>query len=79
MAAAFVYDFLLYPKFDDFSERMKVLVSGPGGEYDVTEPEDPGTVEMSSKFSPDNTKIELSISHLKTEMFKLNGISEHSV
>ncbi|XP_061074803.1 aquaporin-1-like [Conger conger] len=46
MTAALVYDFLLNPKFDDFSERMKVLVSGPGGEYD---PEEPGTVAAPSK------------------------------
>ncbi|XP_036377105.1 aquaporin FA-CHIP-like [Megalops cyprinoides] len=47
VAAALVYDFLLCPKVDDLPERIKVLVSGPGGEYDVARPDD--TVEMSSK------------------------------
>ncbi|XP_036374645.1 aquaporin-1-like [Megalops cyprinoides] len=49
VAAALVYDFLLYPKFDDFPERVKVLVSGPDGDYDVNGPEDTPAVEMSSK------------------------------
>ncbi|KAF3858135.1 hypothetical protein F7725_011336, partial [Dissostichus mawsoni] len=35
VAAALVYDFLLSPKYDDFPDRMKVLVSGPVGDYDV--------------------------------------------
>lgn len=48
VAAALVYDFLLYPKFDDFPERMKVLVSGPVGDYDVNGAEDAAAVEMSS-------------------------------
>ncbi|KAJ8403229.1 hypothetical protein AAFF_G00354460 [Aldrovandia affinis] len=78
VAAALVYDCLLYPKCDDFSERVKILVSG-SGEYDVTGPEDPAAADMSSKFSPDDTKMELSISHLKAEMFKLNQTSENSV
>nr|XP_057924654.1 aquaporin FA-CHIP-like [Doryrhamphus excisus] len=47
VAAAVVYDFLLSPKFEDFPERMKVLVSGPVGEYDVTN--DTATVEMATK------------------------------
>ncbi|KAG5842142.1 aquaporin-1-like [Anguilla anguilla] len=49
VAAALVYDFLLHPKFDDFPERMKVLVSGPDGDYDVNGPDDVPAVEMSSK------------------------------
>ncbi|KAL4624587.1 aquaporin 1-like [Arapaima gigas] len=49
VAAALVYDFLLYPKHDDFPDRMKVLVNGPGGDYDVNGPDDPPAVEMSSK------------------------------
>ncbi|XP_030629133.1 aquaporin-1-like [Chanos chanos] len=48
VAAALVYDFLLYPKMDDFPERMRVLVSGPTG-YDVNGADDPPAVEMSSK------------------------------
>ncbi|XP_054622588.1 aquaporin FA-CHIP-like [Dunckerocampus dactyliophorus] len=47
VAAALVYDFLLSPKFDNFPERMKVLVSGPVGEYDVTN--DAATMEMATK------------------------------
>lgn len=49
VAAALIYDFLLSPKFDDFPERMKVLVSGPVGDYDVNGGNDATTVEMSSK------------------------------
>ncbi|KAM9845485.1 aquaporin FA-CHIP-like [Aulostomus maculatus] len=49
VAAALVYDFLLSPKFDDFPERMKVLVSGPAGEYDVNGGNDNTTVEMTTK------------------------------
>lgn len=49
VAAALIYDFLLYPKFDDFPERMKVLVSGPVGDYDVNGAEETAAVEMSSK------------------------------
>ncbi|KAG9348120.1 hypothetical protein JZ751_004150 [Albula glossodonta] len=64
VAAALVYDFLLYPKYDDFSERVKVLVRGLGGEYDATGPEDSTASEISSKFSPDDTKMELSIKSL---------------
>uniref|UniRef100_A0A4W5QK60 Aquaporin 1a (Colton blood group), tandem duplicate 1 n=1 Tax=Hucho hucho TaxID=62062 RepID=A0A4W5QK60_9TELE len=48
VAAALVYDFLLYPKFDDFPERMRVLVSGPVEDYDVNG-EETAAVEMSSK------------------------------
>ncbi|KAM6948930.1 aquaporin-1-like [Aplochiton taeniatus] len=47
--AALIYDFLLSPKFDDFPERLKVLVSGPVGDYDVNGAEDTTAVEMSSK------------------------------
>lgn len=47
VAAALIYDFLLYPKFDDFPERMKVLVSGPVGDYDVNGADDTAAVEMS--------------------------------
>ncbi len=35
VAAALVYDFLLYPKLDNFPDRMRVLVSGPATDYDV--------------------------------------------
>lgn len=49
IAAALMYDFLLSPKFDDFPERMKVLVSGPVGDYDVNGGNDNTTVEMASK------------------------------
>ncbi|XP_048868012.1 aquaporin-1-like [Brienomyrus brachyistius] len=49
VAAALLYEFLLYPKFDDFPERIKVLVSGPEGDYDVNGPGDTPAVEMSSK------------------------------
>uniref|UniRef100_A0A7N8YJU7 Aquaporin 1a (Colton blood group), tandem duplicate 1 n=1 Tax=Mastacembelus armatus TaxID=205130 RepID=A0A7N8YJU7_9TELE len=49
VAAALVYDFLLYPKFEDFPERIKVLVSGPVGDYDVNGGNDPTAVEMTSK------------------------------
>ncbi|KAF3699463.1 Aquaporin-1 [Channa argus] len=49
VAAALIYDFLLSPKLDDFPERMKVLVSGPVGDYDVNGGNDATTVEMTSK------------------------------
>ncbi|KAF6724415.1 Aquaporin-1 [Oryzias melastigma] len=49
VAAALIYDFLLSPKFDDFPDRMKVLVSGPVGDYDVNGGNESATVEMSSK------------------------------
>uniref|UniRef100_A0A1A8GIQ7 Aquaporin 1a, tandem duplicate 1 n=1 Tax=Nothobranchius korthausae TaxID=1143690 RepID=A0A1A8GIQ7_9TELE len=49
VAAALIYDFLLSPKFDDFPERMKVLVSGPVGDYDVNGGNDATAVEMASK------------------------------
>ncbi|XP_040027874.2 aquaporin-1 [Gasterosteus aculeatus] len=49
LAAALIYDFLLFPKYDDFPERMKVLVSGPAGNYDVNGGTDNATVEMTSK------------------------------
>ena len=49
VAAALTYDFLLSPKFDDFPERMKVLVSGPVGDYDVNGGNDATAVEMTSK------------------------------
>ncbi|KAM9500984.1 aquaporin FA-CHIP-like [Clarias gariepinus] len=45
VAAAFTYDFLLYPKTDDFPDRMRVLVSGPPTDYSVNGRD----VEMSSK------------------------------
>uniref|UniRef100_A0A8C1J8P6 Aquaporin 1a (Colton blood group), tandem duplicate 1 n=1 Tax=Cyprinus carpio TaxID=7962 RepID=A0A8C1J8P6_CYPCA len=48
VAAALVYDFLLYPKLDDFPDRVRVLVSGPATDYDVNT-DDPPAVEMSSK------------------------------
>lgn len=47
VAAALVYDFLLYPKSEDFPERMKVLVGGPVGDYNVNG-EETAAVEMSS-------------------------------
>lgn len=49
VAAALIYDFLLFPKFDNFPDRLKVLVSGPVGDYDVNGGNDATTVEMSSK------------------------------
>ncbi|XP_076601728.1 aquaporin-1-like [Chaetodon auriga] len=49
VAAALMYDFLLYPKTDDFPKRMKVLVSGSVGDYDVNGGNDTTTVEMTSK------------------------------
>ncbi len=49
VAAALTYDFLLSPKFDDFPDRMKVLVSGPAGDYEVNGGNDTTTVEMTSK------------------------------
>lgn len=49
VAAALVYDFLLYPKLDDLPDRMKVLVSGPARNYDINGQEDGTRVEMSSK------------------------------
>lgn len=49
VAAALMYDFLLAPKFDDFPERIKVLVSGPVGDYEVNGGNDTTTVEMTSK------------------------------
>ncbi|XP_041101747.1 aquaporin FA-CHIP-like [Polyodon spathula] len=48
VTAALVYDFILYPKPDDLTDRLKVLVNGQAGEYDVRSPED-STVEMTSK------------------------------
>jgi aquaporin-1 len=45
VAAALVYDFLLFPKSEDFPERMKVLVSGPVGDYNVNG-EETAAVEM---------------------------------
>ena len=49
VAAALIYDFLLYPKFDDFPERLKVLVSGPVGDYDVNGADhEPTGVELST-------------------------------
>lgn len=49
VAAALIYDFLLSPKFDDFPDRMKILVSGPVGDYDVNGGNETTTVEMTSK------------------------------
>ncbi|XP_062850628.1 aquaporin-1-like [Trichomycterus rosablanca] len=49
VAAALIYDFLLYPKKDDFSDRMRVLISGPPSDYDVNGRDDVPAVEMSSK------------------------------
>lgn len=49
VAAALIYDFLLAPKYDDLSERVKVLVSGPVGDYDVNGGNDTTTVEMTPK------------------------------
>uniref|UniRef100_A0A3Q3KEC0 Aquaporin 1a (Colton blood group), tandem duplicate 1 n=1 Tax=Monopterus albus TaxID=43700 RepID=A0A3Q3KEC0_MONAL len=49
VAAALIYDFLLAPKFEDFPERMKVLVSGPVGDYDVSGGNNTTAVEMTSK------------------------------
>ncbi|MCJ8731136.1 hypothetical protein PDJAM_G00195890 [Pangasius djambal] len=49
VAAALIYDFLLYPKTDDFPDRMRILVSGPPTDYDVNGRDDVPAVEMSSK------------------------------
>ncbi|XP_062385812.1 aquaporin FA-CHIP-like [Sardina pilchardus] len=49
VAAALVYDFLLYPKTEDFPDRMKVLMSGPAKDYDVNGADDPTGVELTSK------------------------------
>lgn len=49
VAAAFIYDFLLYPKMDDFPDRIRVLVSGRPTDYDVNGRDDMPAVEMSSK------------------------------
>ncbi|XP_061550717.1 aquaporin-1-like [Phyllopteryx taeniolatus] len=49
VAAALVYDFLLSPKFDNFPERIRVLVSGPVDDYDVNGGNDASTVEMATK------------------------------
>ncbi|KAK1173875.1 aquaporin FA-CHIP-like [Acipenser oxyrinchus oxyrinchus] len=48
VAAALVYDFILYPKPDHLPDRLKVLVNGQTGEYDVSSPAD-NRVEMTSK------------------------------
>lgn len=50
VAAALVYDFLLYPKLDDFPDRVRVLVSGPATDYDLNVTNDPRAVEMSAKW-----------------------------
>ncbi|KAL7875442.1 hypothetical protein AOLI_G00104050 [Acnodon oligacanthus] len=49
VAAALIYDFLLYPKMGDFPERIRVLVTGPPTDYDVNGTDDPPAVEMMSK------------------------------
>ncbi|XP_056326755.1 aquaporin-1a.1 [Danio aesculapii] len=49
VAAALIYDFLLFPKMDDFPDRVRVLVSGPATDYEVNGTDDPPAVEMSSK------------------------------
>ncbi|KAI4879627.1 hypothetical protein NFI96_011565 [Prochilodus magdalenae] len=49
VAAALIYDFLLYPKMEDFPERIRVLVTGPPTDYDVNGTEDTPAVEMMSK------------------------------
>ncbi|XP_066536563.1 aquaporin-1-like [Hoplias malabaricus] len=49
VTAALIYDFLLYPKTEDFPERVRVLVSGPPTDYDVNGTEDIPVVEMTSK------------------------------
>ncbi|KAM9331715.1 aquaporin-1-like [Pholidichthys leucotaenia] len=48
VAAALIYDFLLSPKFDDFPDCMKVLLSRPVGDYDVNGGTDATDIEMSS-------------------------------
>ncbi|XP_028660019.1 LOW QUALITY PROTEIN: aquaporin-1-like [Erpetoichthys calabaricus] len=47
--AALVYDFILYPKTEDLPDRMKVLMNGQDGEYDVNDTDETTRVEMSSK------------------------------
>ncbi|XP_026883166.2 aquaporin-1-like [Electrophorus electricus] len=49
VAAALIYDFLLYPKMDDFPDRLRVLLSGPPLDYEVNGAEHAAAVEMSSK------------------------------
>ncbi|KAK1797403.1 hypothetical protein P4O66_008774 [Electrophorus voltai] len=49
VAAALIYDFLLYPKMDDFPDRLRVLFSGPPLDYEVNGAEHTAAVEMSSK------------------------------
>ncbi|XP_076828591.1 aquaporin-1-like [Brachyhypopomus gauderio] len=49
VAAALIYDFLLYPKMNDFPERMRVLFSGPPTDYEVNGTDDTTAVEMASK------------------------------
>ncbi|XP_006634313.1 aquaporin FA-CHIP [Lepisosteus oculatus] len=49
VAAALVYDFLLFPKSDELPDRMRVLVNGQDGEYNVTAPDENTRVEMSLK------------------------------
>ncbi|MBN3307436.1 AQPA protein, partial [Amia calva] len=49
VAAALIYDFLLCPKLDDLTDRVKVLKNGQDGEYDVSAPDDSTGVEMASK------------------------------
>ncbi|XP_074538206.1 aquaporin-1-like [Halichoeres trimaculatus] len=59
VAAALMYDFFFSLKFDDFPERMKVLVSGPAGKCDINEGNDTTTVEVSPNLndSPEYTKV----------------------
>ncbi|KAG2458189.1 AQPA protein, partial [Polypterus senegalus] len=47
--AALVYDFILYPKTEDLPDRMKVLMNGQDGEYDINDTDETTRVEMSSK------------------------------
>ncbi|XP_026062790.1 aquaporin-1-like [Carassius auratus] len=49
VAAALVYDFLLFPKLDDFPNRVRVLMSGQDTDYELNGTDVPRAVEMSAK------------------------------
>lgn len=46
--AALVYDLVLCPKLH-LSDRVTVLLSGPGGECSITTPEEMAEIEVPSK------------------------------
>ncbi|KAM8838548.1 aquaporin-1-like [Synchiropus picturatus] len=49
VGAALMYDFLLSPKFDDFPERMKVLVTGVTEDYELNGVDITNRLEMRPK------------------------------